>query len=137
MSNSSPKENTLFPVMNSTFIFFNIQYSQSFSPPLCSKLLVLFRFLTVIFHAIFFPYKELCLSLTWHIIQHDSFPTDTNCFFHITLEPTYDSLALSIYYIHRFKFLFNISHIICKLLPHLHSEILRCLLSIYIYIFLI
>lgn len=50
---------------------------------------------------------------------------------HITLEPTYYSLPPSTHNIHRLKFWFKISHIKCKLLPRQHSEILRCLLSIY------
>lgn len=50
----------------------------------------------------------------------DSFPVDLTHFLSIIMYGAlYESLALPTCHIHRFKFWFNISHIKCKLLPHL------------------
>lgn len=56
---------------------------------------------------------------------------DTTHFLHTPLGPMHESLALSTCHIHRLQPQFNTAHVKCKLLPHLHSELLRWLLSIY------
>lgn len=53
----------------------------------------------------------------------------------LQIQPTFCISPWNLYEIpwhsHRFKIWFNMSHVKCKLLPYLHSEILSCYLSIF------